>query len=161
VTPRNRRSCLPGTFRPALTGAIVAAAIAAAFTPGSAAAQAYPYRVELADTAKKSHAHAGNVDWECRGRICVAAARGGNVSVRGCRELASQVGRVVSYRSEIKHLEETQIEACNAVLSDAGATAARPAGGGATAAGQKQDPPTRVTTEELTFTGVHDWSPAR
>jgi hypothetical protein len=149
-------------IRPTLTGALAAAAIAAAVLSATAAAQSYPYRVELAETAKKPHVRAGNVDWECRGKYCVATARGGNVSVRGCRELARQVGQVVSYRSEIKHLEDKQIEACNAVLADAGSTAGPQAGSASAAvAGQKPDAPARVVTEELTFTGVHDWSPAK
>jgi hypothetical protein len=162
VTPLNRTTRLPGTIRPALIAALAAAAIAAGALPAAAADQSYPYRVELANTAKKLHVRAGNVDWECRGRYCVAAARGGNVSVRGCRELASQVGRVVSYRSEIKHLEATQIEACNAVLADAASTTGSPAkSGSAAVAGQKPDAPAHVTTEELTFTGVHNWGPER
>jgi hypothetical protein len=156
VTLADRRGRLLGTIHPVLTGAIAAAAVAAAVLSGPAVAQTYPYRVELANTAKKARAHAGNVDWECRGKLCVSAAPGGNVSVRGCRELASQVGQVVSYRSKIKHLEDKQIEACNAVLAEAGPTAAPQATGSAATAA-----PARVTTEELTFTGVHEWSPAK
>jgi hypothetical protein len=150
-------------FRPALAAALATAALAVAVLPVGAATQSYSYRVELAGTAKKRHAHAGNVDWECRGKYCIASARGGNVSVRGCRELVSQVGRVVSYRSEIKHLGGDQIDECNAVLaSDTSPPKGAPgkaAGLAATAA--RPDSPPRVTTEELTFTGVHNWSPVK
>lgn len=113
----------------------------------------YSYRVELAETAGKSRVHAGNVVWECRARYCIAAARGGNVSVKGCRELAAQVGQVVSYRSEIKHLDKEQLEACN--------TAAAAAPERTAAQAKAPEAPTRVTTEELTYTGVHQWNPAK
>jgi len=139
------------------------AVLAAAVFPAAAAAQSYSYRVELAETAKRSQVRAGNVNWECRGKYCVASARGGNVSVRGCRELAGQVGRVISYRSEIKQLESGQIDECNAVVAS---KASPPKGAPGTTAGlaataSRPDSPARVTTEELTFTGVHSWSPAR
>ena len=156
-------TCLLSPFRPALAATLSAAALIATVLPVVHAAESYSYRVELVETAPKSRVRAGNVNWECRGKYCVANARGGNVSVRGCRELAGQVGRVTSYRSEIKQLDGGQLDECNAVLTSGtpspenapgkttglAATAARPAS------------PPHVTTEELTFTGVHDWSPAR
>lgn len=141
----------------------MAAVLAAAAFPAAAATTSYSYRVELAGTATKSHAHAGNVDWECRGRYCIASARGGNVSVRGCRELASQVGRVVSYRSEIKQLAGDQIDECNAAVASAKSPPEHASTTAGAAAGRTKQPegPARVTTEELTFTGVHKWNPAK
>jgi len=125
----------------------------------AADSKTYTYRVELAESARKAQVRAGNVNWECRGKLCVASAHGGNVSVRGCRELAGQVGRVVSYRSEIKALGAEQIDVCNALLADAGGRP--PPSRAAADAPERRDVPARVTTEELTFTGVHSWSPAR
>jgi hypothetical protein len=148
-------------IRPALfAGPVVAALISAGFA--AAETKTYSYRVELAETAKKKQVHAGGVVWECRARYCIAAARGGNVSVRGCRELASQVGRVVSYRSEIKRLEGEQIDACNTVLAAGGnakSSATTPVS--ATGPAKQAESPARVTTQPLMFTGVHNWSPAR
>jgi len=166
-----------------LSAGLVAAALAAAALTAAADTKSYSYRVELAATAAKSQVRAGNVDWACRGKYCVASARGGNVSVRGCRELASQVGRVVSYRSEIKKLDADDIDACNATSASeksspkrataaaASSTAASPTASSPTASSPSAARPTaatkppagpsRVTTEELTFTGVHNWSPAR
>lgn len=160
MTPLIRSNRIVGTIHPALTAGIVAAAIAAAALPAAAATTTtYSYWVELAETAKKSEVHAGNVVWECRGKYCIAAARGGNVSVRGCREMVRQVGRVVSYRSEIKRLDGDQLVACNAVLAEAGPTPGpQTTSGSATAIAKKPEAPARVTTDELTFTGVHDWN---
>jgi hypothetical protein len=141
-----------------------AAALAAFFlaaAPLGAADQpkSYAYRADLAESTKKAEVRAGGVVWQCRAKYCVANARGGNVSVRGCTELARQVGRIVSYRSDIKLLADEQLTACNAQ-----AMAARPAPAPArrttttAAASAKAAAPYRmpqVTTEELTFTGVH------
>lgn len=148
-------------MRPALSAGLVAAALVAAAWPAEAATKSYSYRVELAETAKKSQARAGGVTWACRGRYCITSAPGGNVSVRGCRELAGQVGRIISYRSEIKELGGDQIDACNAVPSDAGSERRTPVATAGPAATATRPEPPRVTTEELTFTGVHNWSPAR
>ena len=136
---------------------LLAGALAATLAAGAAAAETkvYSYQVELAEPAKKSQVHAGNVLWECRAKQCVASARGGNVSVKGCRELAGQVGRVVSYASEIKHLGKEQLDVCNALAERAVAAQA------ATATTAAKQSPSRVTTEELTYTGVHQWNPAR
>ena len=143
----------------AATAGIVAVGLSMSAASLAADTKTYTYRVELTETARKAQVRAGNVNWECRDKLCVASARGGNVSVRGCRELAGQVGRVVSYRSEIRALGAEQIDVCNAVLADASRRPRTPE----TAAGApaRRDTPTRVTTEELTFTGVHSWSPAR
>jgi len=160
VTPSTRLLNPP---RPVLAAALAAAAFIAAVSSAAYAAQSYSYRVELAETAKKSRVRAGNVNWECLGKYCIANARGGNVSVGGCRELAGQVGRVTSYRSEIKQLDGDQLDECNAVLA-AGTSSPKNAPGkttGLAATAARPESPPRVTTEELTFTGVHDWNPAR
>jgi hypothetical protein len=70
---------------------------------------------------------------------------------------------VVTYRSEIKKLDGEQIDACNAELSEAKSPSeVTPAATGGSAAAAKQpERPARVTTDELTFTGVHKWSPAK
>ncbi|MGB8436454.1 MAG: hypothetical protein WCE38_19575 [Burkholderiales bacterium] len=146
-----------------LAAALAAVTLAAASSPAVAATTSYSYRVELAGSATKSRVHAGGVDWECRSKYCIASAPGGNVSVRGCKELASQVGRVVSYRSEIKQLAGDQIDQCNAAVASAKPPPGRaPTTAGGTAEMAKQpERPARVTTEELTFTGVHKWNPAK
>lgn len=149
--------------RPALLAGLAAAALAAAVLPATAATQSYSYRVELAASATQAQVRAGGVNWECRGKFCIASARGGNVTVRGCRELASQVGRVVSYRSEIKQLGGEDIDACNVAV---GFKASTPQGeptptAAPTPAAKQPESRSSVTTEELTFTGVHKWSPAK
>jgi len=140
--------------RPLLSAGILAVALAAGAGSAAAESKAYSYRVELAETAKKSQVRAGNVVWECRAKYCIASARGGNVSVKGCRELAAQVGKVVSYRSEIKHLGKEQLEVCNAAAAEASPEHAA-------AAAKQAESPSRVTTDELTYTGVHQWNPAK
>jgi hypothetical protein len=139
-----------------------AAALAAFFlaaAPLGAADQpkSYAYRADLAESTKKAEVHAGGVVWQCRAKYCIANARGGNVSVRGCTELARQVGRIVSYRSDIKRLADEQLTACNAEAVAARPTPARrtttTAAASAKAAAPYRMP--QVTTDELTFTGVH------
>jgi hypothetical protein len=135
----------------------LAAALLLAGAPLGAGAQSksYAYRADLAENAKLAEVRAGGVVWQCRAKLCVANARGGNVSVRGCTELARQVGRVVGYRSEIKRLADEQLAACNA---EAVAGRPKPAPRTAASASAKASAPARmphVTTEELTFTGVH------
>jgi hypothetical protein len=159
VTPSNR---ILYPNRPSLTAGLAAVVLAVAVFPADAATKNYSYRVELARTATKSQVRAGNVNWECRGKFCVASARGGNVSVRGCQELAGQVGRVVAYRSEIKQLGAADLDACNAAIA-AGSPPTRksPAAAGKAAAATPAERPSHVTTGELTFTGVHNWRPTR
>lgn len=151
-----------------LPAALAALLLVAAPLGADAQSRRYGYRVELAETAKKNEVRAGGVTWQCRQKICIAQGRGGNVSVRGCTELARQVGRVVTYRSEIKQLADEQLAACNAEaaagprspLAAAGvrkpsapASAAPAAAAPARAAAPAPAP--RVTTQELSFTGVH------
>ncbi|MCC6611226.1 MAG: hypothetical protein IT515_16335 [Burkholderiales bacterium] len=134
----------------------VLAAILLAGAPLTAGAQSkrYAYRAELAENAKRTEVRAAGVVWRCHGKVCVAHGRGGNVSVRGCTELARQVGRVVGYRSEIKHLADDQLAACNAEAAAGQKTSAPPpVAAPAMAAAPVRMP--RVVTEELTFTGVH------
>jgi len=135
--------------------AALAAIVLAAAPPGAAAqSKSHAYRADLAETTTKTEVRAGGTVWQCRGKHCVANARGGNVTVRGCTQLARQVGRVVEYRSDIKRLADDQLAACNA---EATAGPRPPAATAAAAAGKPATPArkARVSTDELTFTGVH------
>lgn len=120
-----------------------AAALAAATCLAHAQPRVYAYEAELAQGAKRASVAAGGVRWRCTGARCTASGRGGNVSVKGCSELARVVGPVERYRSEIKQLAEADLRECNRVAQTAGAKAAKgPA------------KPQRTTTAEIRFTGI-------
>ena len=67
-------------------------AFAAVLAAGAGLAQAqgktFSYETELAQAARRAAATAGGVSWTCAGTRCTASGRGGNVSVKGCSELA-------------------------------------------------------------------------
>jgi len=109
--------------------------------------KAYAYEVETVGAAMRAAVTAGGVRWTCSGTRCTASGRGGNVSVKGCSELARQVGAIASYRSEVKRLGEPDLAECNRIAGGAPAVkSARPAG-----------KPQRATTGELAYTGM--WPP--
>ena len=122
----------------------------ACIAPARAADKVYAYEVETVEAAMRAAVTAGGVRWTCSGTRCTASGRGGSVSVKGCSELARQVGAVASYRSEVKRLGEPDLAECNRIARGApaapAAKSARPAG-----------KPPRATTGELAYTGV--WPP--
>jgi hypothetical protein len=132
-------------LRSVLTSGVAAALVAAA---GLAHAQgkAYAYEAELAQGARRASVTAGGVRWSCTGTRCTASGRGGNVSVKGCSELARAVGPVARYRSEIKQLAEADLRECNRVAQSAGEAGAKAAKG--------PPKPQRTTTGEIRFTGI-------
>lgn len=119
----------------------------ACVAPARAADKVYAYEAETVGAAKRAAVTAGGVRWTCAGTRCTANGRGGNVSVKGCSELARQVGAVASYRSEVKRLGEGDLAECNRIAG------AAPAAKSARSAGKPQ----RATTGELAYTGV--WPP--
>ncbi|MCZ7566855.1 MAG: hypothetical protein M5U08_26080 [Burkholderiales bacterium] len=150
-------------IRDLLSAAVVALVLASAPTSADAQSRRYAYRADLAELAKRSEVRAGGVTWQCRDRYCVAQGRGGNVTVRGCTELARRVGRIVAYRSEIKRLADEQLAACNAQAvavrrAEPAAAVPPPAAAAQKVAAPRGAAPAqrpRVVTEELSFTGVH------
>jgi hypothetical protein len=132
--------------------ACVAATVLAA--PGHAQNRRYAYEAELAAAAKAGAARAGGVDWECAGTRCMAEARGGAVSVRGCSELARAVGPVRRYASEIRSLGEKELVECNGAVAAAGTPAAPAAPAAAAKATAPKAAGGRIVTPEMTYTGV-------
>lgn len=121
----------------------LAIALAAAAGLAHGQAKSFAYEAELAQPAPRASANAGGVTWSCTGARCTARGRGGNVSVKGCAELARAVGPVVAYRSEIKSLAGASLRECN-----------RRALGGGAASVKAPARPQRTTTPEIAFTGV-------
>jgi hypothetical protein len=111
-----------------------------------AQSRAYGYEAELAQAARRAAVTAGGVQWTCAATRCTASGRGGNVSVKGCSELARAVGPVAAYRSEIKTLPEGSLRECNRIAQAAGAGAAK--------AAKAPAKPQRAATPEIQFTGV-------
>ena len=93
-----------------LTAAVVAAA--AAFATG---AMAEPVVAKL-ETAGKGAAKpvAGGAVFECLGDVCAARAPSADTaSLRGCKDLARQMGAVSSFGPASKPLSPEQISSCN------------------------------------------------
>jgi hypothetical protein len=124
----------------------VVALLAAAAGLAHAQAGTYAYEAELAQPARRAAATAGGVAWTCTDTRCTARGRGGNVSVRGCSQLARAVGPIARYRSEIKALAEPDLRECNRIAQAGGGAAAKPAKAPAR--------PQRATTSEISFTGA-------
>jgi hypothetical protein len=124
----------------------VAAALAAATGFAHAQSRVYAYEAELAQGAKRATVTAGGVRWSCTGTRCTASGRGGNVSVRGCSELARAVGPVARYQSEIRQLADADLRECNRLAQAPAAASAKAAKGPAK--------PQRATTAEIRFTGI-------
>jgi hypothetical protein len=122
----------------------LAVLLAAAADLVHAQAKVYGYEAELAQPARRAAVAAGGVKWSCSGARCTASGRGGNVSVRGCSQLARAVGPVTAYRSEVKSLAAADLRECNRLAL----------GAGAAKAAQAPARPQRVTTPEITFTGI-------
>jgi hypothetical protein len=120
------------------------AILLAAAAPAHAQGKVYGYEAELAQPARHAAATAGGVRWSCTGVRCTASGRGGNVSVRGCSQLARAVGPVAAYRSEVKSLAAADLSECNRLAQ----------GAGAAKAAQAPARPQRATTPEITFTGI-------
>jgi hypothetical protein len=124
----------------------LALALAAAAGLAHAQGKVYGYEADLAQPARRSAVTAGGVSWTCTGARCTASGRGGNVSVRGCSELARAVGPIAGYRSEIKTLATADLRECNRL--------AQGAAGGAGKAAKAPARPQRATTPEIQFTGI-------
>jgi hypothetical protein len=124
----------------------LAAALAAVADLAHAQAKTYGYEAELAQAARRVAAAAGGVQWTCSGTRCTASGRGGNVSVKGCSELARAVGPIAGYRSEIKTLPDADLRECNRIAQSATGAAAK--------AAKAPARPQRASTPEIQFTGV-------
>jgi hypothetical protein len=109
----------------------IALALLLAAAAGSAPAQGkvYGYTAELEQAAR---------------RAATARARGGNVTAKGCSQLARAVGPVAAYRSEVKSLAAADLRECNRLAR----------GAGAAKAAQAPARPQRATTPEISFTGI-------
>lgn len=124
----------------------IALALLLAAAAGSAPAQGevYGYTAELEQAARRAAVTAGGVKWSCAGTHCTASGRGGNVTAKGCSQLARAVGPVAAYRSEVKSLAAADLRECNRLAR----------GAGAAKAAQAPARPQRATTPEISFTGI-------
>jgi hypothetical protein len=95
-----------------LTAAIAALAVSAVAT----AAMAEPVIAKLqAPTAGAVKPVAGGAVFECLGDVCAARAPASDTAgLRGCKDLARQVGAVASFGPSSKQLSADQLTECNA-----------------------------------------------
>jgi hypothetical protein len=126
--------------------AFALAASAASVAGAHAQGKVYGYEADLAQPARRAAVTAGGVNWSCTGARCTASGRGGNVSVKGCSELARAVGPVAGYRSEIKTLAAGDLRECKRLAQGAAAGAAK--------AAKAPARPQRAATPEILFTGI-------
>lgn len=92
-----------------LTAAVVAAA--AAFATG---AMAEPVVAKLQAGKGAAKPVAGGAVFECLGDVCAARAPSADTaSLRGCKDLARQMGAVSSFGPASKPLSSEQVTSCN------------------------------------------------
>lgn len=94
-----------------LSAAIVAA-VAGAMFAGAAAAEPVVAKLQAGKGAAKPLA--GGAVFECLGDVCAARAPATDTpTLRGCKDLARQMGPVISYGPASKPLSDEQIATCN------------------------------------------------
>lgn len=76
-------------------------------------------------TAKLAEPVAENTDfvankavWQCEGDTCAAELRRKSPTVRSCKEVAGEIGKLVSFSSERGELDADDLEACNKAAKD-------------------------------------------
>lgn len=90
--------------------AVVVAVVA--FAAGSAAAEPVVAKLQAGKGAAKPVA--GGAVFECLGDVCAARAPSADTAtVRGCKDLARQMGPVASFGPSSKPLSDEQIVSCN------------------------------------------------
>lgn len=93
------------------TAAIVAAA---AFVAGAASAEPVVAKLQVPGKGAAKPV-AGGAVFECLGDVCAARAPSSDTAtVRGCKDLARQMGAVASFGVSGKQLSDEQIASCNA-----------------------------------------------
>jgi hypothetical protein len=92
----------------------VLAAIVGASLIATAGASPNIFRAELeSPVAERTRVVASSVVWLCEGNTCLAQKDTRTVSVRQCRALAEEVGRIVSFGGAERQLTAEQVAECN------------------------------------------------
>ena len=105
--------------------AMLLAAVAAFSLAGAASAADRIVAQLEAPVAAKTKIVAGGSLWNCEGATCVAAQQSsGATSVRACKSLAKEVGRLTAFGAERVSFAAEQLSKCNAAAAapSAGAT---------------------------------------
>lgn len=56
--------------------------------------------------------------WVCEGEVCSAELDRRKPTVRSCKEVAEEIGRLAAFASERGELSEDQLQRCNEAASD-------------------------------------------
>jgi hypothetical protein len=92
-----------------------AAAVVAAVAFASSAVAAEPVVAKLQAGKGAAKPVAGGAVFECLGDVCAARSPSSDTAtLRGCKDLARQMGPVASFGSSSKPLSDEQIASCNA-----------------------------------------------
>lgn len=95
--------------------AVRAAAIGLALFPAAAFPVTYYYSAQTSTTAhKQGPVAAGGIQWKCAGNRCTASGPWATPSVKSCRDLALQVGRITAFGHAKKYLGAGELLQCNA-----------------------------------------------
>ena len=89
---------------------IFAAAALAFVLP--AAAGVFTVTLEEPVTERTRHVADGAV-WICEGETCTADLKRSKVSVRACREIADEAGRLTAYSNGSDQLDAEELDRCN------------------------------------------------
>ena len=90
----------------------IASAFALALAAPALASTAFTASLET-PTSERMEFIANKAVWVCEGETCVAELNRRKPTVRSCRAVAKEVGRLASFISERGELEAADLEKCN------------------------------------------------
>ena len=93
----------------------ITAAVVAAVAFATSAVAAEPVVAKLQGGKGAAKPVAGGAVFECLGDVCAARAPSSDTAtLRGCKDLARQMGPVIAFGPSSKQLSDEQITTCNA-----------------------------------------------
>ncbi|MEL6752839.1 MAG: hypothetical protein AAFO57_02335 [Pseudomonadota bacterium] len=96
---------------------VLIGAAALAFAAPALAGTAFT--ADLAEpVAERTTFVANSAVWICEGETCVAELDRRNPTVRSCKKVAEEIGKLASFESERGALDEGELERCNAAAKD-------------------------------------------
>ncbi|MDJ0922756.1 MAG: hypothetical protein QNI84_16630 [Henriciella sp.] len=91
----------------------ISAAVAVGFTGVAFASGSFTATLETPIT-KADEIVAAKAIWTCEGDTCKADLSRKTATVRTCKQVVKEVGKVTAFASDNNTLSETDLEACNA-----------------------------------------------
>ena len=95
-----------------MTRTAIASAFAFALAAPALAGTTFTANLET-PTSERMEFVANKAIWVCEGETCVADLNRRNPTVRSCRAVAKEAGRLASFSSERGELEQADLDKCN------------------------------------------------